>query len=265
MLDSSLIDWLRRSIRDALPAPLGRCLTLRANPLLGFFFRFWRKSFRIEGMVFEVPLVGQPWHSLATYWFDDYEKPEREFCRNLIRCDDRICELGGCLGVVSMVINRRLGTPNLHLVVEANPNLIPLIERNRSRNGGQFTLLHAAAGNGDALEMDLGSGLLTSSGLADARDRTAVQGVTLDELWHLHGPFNVLVMDIEGAEKMVLQECFDSWKSCRLIIVEWHPSLISQESVDEACERLQRHGFQRVDRRAGCLHVVEAWQRPDPS
>ena len=258
----SPFESLRRRLRDALPPALGLCFTLRANPLLGLAFRLWRKRFYLDGMSFEVPLKGEVWSSLATYWFDDYEAPEREFCARFIRPVDRVCELGGCLGIVSMTINRRLTSPKQHLVVEANPFLIPFLEKNRVRNQGHFRVLHAAVGDGSPLLLDVSQGLLTSKrvdGSAPARTEM-VPACTLESLCAKEGPFDVLVMDVEGAEQQVLRG--EAWHSVRLIILEWHPSLIGHDVFQQGQDALRGAGFQCVASKQGSPHIVEAWERP---
>lgn len=256
------LETMRRRLRDALPRSLGLCLTLRANPILGVFFRLFRKRFHLEGMVFDVPLSGQTWSSLATYWFNDYELPERRYCRQYIQPSDAVCELGGCLGVVSMVINRRLSNPERHLVIEANPLLIPLLNHNRERNGGGFKVLNRAVGDGLPLQLDVSSGLLTSHRTSSPGQTVkTVDGCTLDGLFAEHGPFDVIVMDVEGAEQQVLLGESVAWKKVRAIIVEWHPSIIGEAALRDARQALADAGFECSASQAGALHVVEAWER----
>lgn len=256
------IDTLRRRLRDALPRSLGMCLTLRANPILGFLFAIFRRKFYLEGMVFEVPLRGQPLTSLATYWFNDYELPERRFCHQYIRPSDSVCELGGCLGVVSMVINRRLSNPERHLVIEANPLLIPLLNQNRETNGGSFIVLNRAVGDGLPLELDVSSGLLTSHrNSSPGQNVKIVDGCALDGLFAEYGPFDVIVMDVEGAEQQVLLGKSHAWKNVRVIIIEWHPSIIGDGILRDAREALADAGFECSASQSGALHVVEVWER----
>jgi len=260
----SPLESLRCRLRDALPPALGLCLTLRANPLLGIAFRLWRRRFHLDGMSFEVPLEGEAPSSLATYWFNDYEAPEREFCAQFIRPADRVCELGGCLGIVSMTINRRLASPEQHLVVEANPLLIPFLEKNRELNQGHFRVLHAAVGDGSPLALDVSQGVLNgtrAAGGAPARTEI-VPGCTVDSLFVTYGSFDVLVMDVEGAEQQVLRG--EAWRSVRLIIVEWHPTLIGQQAFEQAQDALCSAGFRCIVSRQGSPHIVEAWEQSAP-
>jgi FkbM family methyltransferase len=258
----SALGKLRRRVRDALPPALGYCLTLRANPLLGLAFLLFRRRFHLNGMRFAVPVKGQSWSSLATYWFDDYEAPERAFCDRFIRPGDRVCELGGCLGIVSMTINRRLDQPATHLVIEANPQLIPLLETNRELNQGAYRVQHGAVGDGSDLALDVSQGLLKSMRSRGEVPRAEiVPGCTVDALFAQHGPFNVIVMDVEGAEEQVLLGEGTAWRSVRLIILEWHPSIIGEDTFHRAQQALRDAGFHCVASQPGDPHIVEAWEK----
>ena len=255
-------DALRRRLRDSVPPSLGLFLTLRANPFLGLLFLLFRRRFHVDGMIFDVPLRHQTLSSLATYWFNDYELPERQFCSKYLRESDRVCELGGCLGIVSMNINARLKTTTSHLVVEANPMLIPYLKSNRNSNGGRFEVLNCAIGDGTSLYLDTQSGVLTST-LSERSSNTTVTvpGATTDSLFKDYGPFDALVMDIEGAEVQVLLGSSQSWKSVRLIIAELHPCIIGQHAYLEMHSRLIEANFKCVENQIGKPHVVEVWER----
>ena len=52
-----------------------------------------------------------------------------------------VLELGGCLGVISLVINKKLNNPKKHVVLEPNPKLIPFMEKIKSDNDGQYQII----------------------------------------------------------------------------------------------------------------------------
>jgi len=54
-----------------------------------------------------------------------------------------VLELGGCLGVLSCTINKRLGDPTKHVVLEANPALIPYLRGNREINRAAFIVTNS--------------------------------------------------------------------------------------------------------------------------
>ena len=77
-----------------------------------------------------------------------YERPERELLRTYIEPARPVIELGGGLGVIASLINRRLHDPERHVVVEANPSLLPVIDANRRRNDARFSIVHGAIAYG---------------------------------------------------------------------------------------------------------------------
>src|SRR5579885_2870151 len=62
--------------------------------------------------------------------FGWYEGEEMLLVKRHLPADLPIIELGGSLGVLSCLTNRRLRNPRKHWVIEANPTLIPLLEKN---------------------------------------------------------------------------------------------------------------------------------------
>ena len=73
-----------------------------------------------------------------------HEKSERILVKKYVDADLPLVELGGALGVVSCVANKLLTRPDQHVVVAANPALIPILLDNRDRNGCRFTVVNRA-------------------------------------------------------------------------------------------------------------------------
>lgn len=61
-----------------------------------------------------------------------YESEERYFVDSYVKCDVPVVELGGSYGVVSRQIAKRLRGHKAHIIVEAIPDLVPIIEKNIS-------------------------------------------------------------------------------------------------------------------------------------
>src|SRR6185295_467935 len=96
---------------------------------------------RLDGCVFRSDAGSREWLLSG-----DYEGPERTAAKRYIRSDIPVVEFGGALGVVSCVLNRRLKNPRHHVVVEANPHVLPALLENRNRNHCSFEIVHGAAG-----------------------------------------------------------------------------------------------------------------------
>jgi FkbM family methyltransferase len=260
-----LAERARRFVRDALPRSLSGLLTLRANPLLGLAFRLTGRRLQSDGLSFQVPTKNSRWSELATYWFDTYENSERALAARYIRPEERVLELGGCLGVVSCSINRLLENPNRHVVVEANPELLAYLYKNRRRNKAQFVIEHAVVGVHGAQAVARLDGTLTSSFTSVTEVPRADMIVTrsLAELCAKHGDFTCLVMDIEGAEYGVLTGEREAWEGMRLVILELHPTLLGAEHTQACRDVLRAAGLECRASIPGGSHVVEAWVRPE--
>ena len=60
-----------------------------------------------------------------------WEKEEITLLSKYIFPDDNVLEIGACIGALSVVTNDKLSKTSKHTVVEANPNLIKTIEKNK--------------------------------------------------------------------------------------------------------------------------------------
>jgi hypothetical protein len=113
---------------------LGRVVNLAAKYAAGGYFDLWCKRYRTEGLSFEIPREQTTRAMRGRFAFDTYELPERELIRKYLPSNARVLELGGGIGVVSCLTNSLLRDKHAHVVVEANPLLIPFLESNRDLN-----------------------------------------------------------------------------------------------------------------------------------
>ena len=77
-----------------------------------------------------------------------YEQPERIALTRYLDPDLPVIELGGCAGVIACLTNRRLHDRRAHVVVEANPLMLPLLLKNARLNGCDFQVVNAAIAYG---------------------------------------------------------------------------------------------------------------------
>jgi hypothetical protein len=114
-----------------------------------------------------------------------FERPEREAIRRFLDPGLPVVELGGCIGVVACVTNRKLRSPRQHVVVEANPAMIPFLKTNRDRNRSQFSILQGAVGYESAGVVEMRfqeANPLASSAHIAAGTMTSVPAVTLGRI-----------------------------------------------------------------------------------
>ncbi len=168
-----------------------------------------------------------------------------------------VLELGGCLGVVSVVLNKKLDDPKKHIVIESNPKLIKYLEYNKKINNCSFsiknTLITSNKDNNVFYSYDklVAGGVQNIHRLDDKetnKTKHIIDTLTLDELKsQVKYNFDLLVMDIEGGELDFLLE-FDV-SNFKYILVELHQFLMPGiENFNSKClDELNWRGFNVVE------------------
>ncbi|WP_169742867.1 FkbM family methyltransferase [Muricoccus aerilatus] len=221
----------------------------------GWLFDRLGGEYRHQGLRFTVPTELTTRRFRGRFLLGLYEMPERRLLRHLPH-DCTLLDLGGCLGVVSCLANRRLQDPRRHVVVEANPALLPTLITNRNRNDAAFTIVNGVVG-GDG-KFWPGGNIVAGSAHRPRAEPIHVPMVDVASLEMRHSlKFDAFVMDIEGgeAEFIAVQEARLS--RARFVLVEFHPSFIGKPACDTARQRLSAAGLVC----AGKVLNAEAWIR----
>ncbi len=195
--------------------------------------------FSFDGLSLELPATApvKLQHSVIS---GHYEDSEIDLIKRHLPTDLPVVELGGCLGVVSAVIERKLGPGPEHLVVEAHPGLVGVCERNARSVGrkGRVGVVHGAVSYaGDTVRFEVSTNLHGNRiAEGDRRTSTVVPATTLSALLgriDAAGGY-ALVCDIEGAEYDVFARDQDALAKCRMAIVEIHPDVFAARGQSEA-------------------------------
>jgi FkbM family methyltransferase len=179
-----------------------------------------------------------------------FEDDEVELVRSYLDPELAVIELGGCVGLVAAVTNRMLSNPDQHVVVEANPGLLPALERTRARNRCKFKVVHAAVGyGGPTAELFLSDRIMSSSVVRPELGRSIV--VPSRTLRDIADTANfrafTLICDIEGAEFAILaQDGLLLSERAHTIIMEIHENVQGCMGATEALRILSSLGFERV-------------------
>jgi FkbM family methyltransferase len=179
-----------------------------------------------------------------------YETQERAMLLKHLQGDLPLIELGGCVGAVSCIANKRLQNPENHVVVEANPRLIPTLTGNRDRNRARFCIVNAAIAYTERAQFAEGT---FTSGFVGANGSLSVPARTVESIAAASGfeRFD-LICDIEGAEKDLIEN--ESALLCsrvRWLLVEMHPSILGAETTALLHDRLVSLGFFRLEEDSG--------------
>lgn len=167
--------------------------------------------------------LGDP---LGAGWYDhDWAQlPEIAALRGRsLRPGARVFDIGAHQGVVAMMLAREVGASGHILAVEPNPHNASVAKKNRDLNGmTQLEILEAAVADRSGTvvfnqgldgQLDDGTG---------AGGRMEVASITLDELAQRYGTPSFVMIDVEGAECMVLAKGAQILQSGADFAVEVH-------------------------------------------
>lgn len=163
-----------------------------------------------------------------------YEEQEIKSIKKYLKRDMNVLELGGSLGVTSVIINSILKNKKNHIVCEANPNLLENLEFNRKLNNSKFDIINKPVSNEEKVvsfnynQISLGGSIFDkSSKYMDDRhgQYNCIKTKTISPLQIEKKNkivFDCLICDIEGEEYNLLLNLLDYFNSFKLMIVEFH-------------------------------------------
>jgi FkbM family methyltransferase len=218
---------------------------LHARSVIGRLVEVCGNRVTLDGLTFSVgnPLITAREKGLL--YLGLHESQEIALVRRHLGAALPVIEFGGGIGVVSCTINRILANPRDHIVVEANPDLIPTLETNRAINRCRFQIRNVALAY-DGPEIALAIDSFASSRIDGAGQRRVhVKTATLALLLQESGFARInLVADIEGAEVQLVEE-EGSLLSQRVqtLILEIHPRFTGVERTTQMLARIASLGF----------------------
>lgn len=217
---------------------LGRFVELRGN---------W---VRLDGCRFDVSHPQIPRGLRTRLLRGRYERSERTLLNEWLDPGAPVIELGGGIGIVAALINRRLHDPARHLVIEANPYLIPVLEQQKLATSSGFTVEHAALDYSGAAtaRLHLGNDFISSRLDAGVGETVVVPAVTLHDVLRRYPWTGVtLVCDIEGVETELVENDGEVLsRHCDTLIMEVHPEFRSPAQCEKLPAVLEELGFQKV-------------------
>lgn len=211
--------------------------------------RFGNRA-RIDGVTIHLDNHLLPLHFKGTIVADLYEKYERQIIQKYLPKDEPVIELGASIGVVSCTVNRRLTSPDQHVVVEASPELIPTLKRNRDLNHCQFAIVEAAIGYGNASITFFSNGMSLAGSIYGAGQTVEVPAKTLQAIAEEAGFRHfTLISDIEGSEIGLLEHEMDFIRGhVGLILMETHDETpYGDDGVTLVLEKLAANGFEMIE------------------
>lgn len=175
---------------------------------------------------------------------ETYEESERTLIREGVVPGDRVLEIGGGVGFVSLVCARIVGADNV-LTYEANPAMHRVIRANYALNGLEPRLRgRALTARGGEVTFFVNDNIISSSVYQREGGRAVtVPSDAIDAALAEWRP-TVLVMDVEGAEVDILTA--SALPGLKRIVIELHPHVVGPEAIARLRTHLSGLGFHEV-------------------
>lgn len=206
----------------------------------GVYFTHFNKVYKRNNLVIHVPFDKTDYVFRGRFTFNSYEREEVRYLAKHLHPDSKVLELGACLGYVSCLTNRLLNDKTKHVVLEANPSLIPSIELNKKENKCSFQVENMIISTSDENDFYVHELIVGGSSKRKTKNKIIVQGTNFNKLKVKYGfDFDILIMDIEGGELDLLRSFKDDICKFNKIFVELHPyaNILTHKEAQE-CERI---------------------------
>ena len=181
-----------------------------------------------------------------------YEWREIDMIDRFVREDDRVAELGVCIGATSMFLHDRVGKDNL-VIFDADPRNLEMALHNFKLNEKDIHCVNAILWSGtdrpetvsfSSNENPASSSLLDREGSEVSFE---IETKDLETVLQEHKA-TVIVLDIEGGEIDLFNNAGDL-PGVRLIIMEAHERVVGKEANEDMLDRLKARGFEIAENR----------------
>lgn len=213
--------------------------------VIGKIFELCGGKFKVDDLTFFGDSAEWSTRMKSGFLMHSYERSERETVKKYLERGLPTIEFGGGFGVIACTANRLLEKPADHIVVEANPHLIPILEKNKVLNNCSFRVIHGMIGGSETFFMNDNVG---SSGAKRETDRAMkVPVISFKDALGKFDKVN-LICDIEGSEKELFEKEFEAIvEHVSTIMIELHPRFVD---VDALLDKLNRAGFKTISKDA---------------
>lgn len=245
----------------------GKISALRRN-ILKFFVPefFWPDYIVIENT--KIKLRGEPYSFGIKYILKkgDYELPERKLLRFCNFEGETIIEMGGSIGILTAILANKVGNTGKVISIEASEN-ISAYSRSWLENNHNVKILTGFAFPVTEVANQIHSIKFNQSGSSlegkiEFKYSNKILNVnnSIYDIKKISDLFNlkptVLVVDIEGTEKIILDQKPNFPSSIKLILIELHPQVYGETNQSEIIKRIIDEGFS-IKKSEGIVFLFE--------
>jgi FkbM family methyltransferase len=186
-----------------------------------------------------------------------WESEEVTILTKYLHENDKVIELGACVGFLGVVVNDKIKNKESHMLIEANPEMIPVIEENKKLNGSKFKIEHCIIGNPEDGERDfrisnfiLGSSVFNKGG--------KIVKVPVKDISEYSNDYNFLIVDIEGGEYELIKNNINEIMKFDKLLIEFHPFYgFSNHDIQNSLTILKKSGFTIVEKKAHVYMMIQ--------
>ena len=166
-----------------------------------------------------------------------YEAPEAEMVDKYLSFGKNVIELGGCYGIISALIRKKIGPHAKHIIVEADPSLAKICAANANLGNinNKADVVVAAVDYSGAEQITFAHGDNAHGGHVATTGEVGftVPTTTLaEQVLKLPEREYIPVCDIEGSELELSKREKKALSQIYLLILEMHPDVYPRKSLD---------------------------------
>jgi len=186
-----------------------------------------------------------------------WEKNEVLLLDHYLEPSDKVIELGACIGFLGVLVNDRILNKNSHVLIEANPELIPILNENKILNNSKFKIEHCIIGDSTkgSADFKISEFILGSSMYGKGSNSVKVPIKSLSEY---SNKYNFLIVDIEGGEYELIKNYPNEIKKFNKILIEFHPFFgYTENDVKNGINLLTKLGFKIADKKGHVFMLIK--------
>jgi FkbM family methyltransferase len=232
---------------------------------------YWPKVIHIDNVPFKIRNMPYSFGTKRALIKGIYETSERDLLRQCtIFENDVIIEMGSSIGVITAILSDKLSDSGFLFSIEAARELTDTSEKIlgkenvRILNGYGFPVFifeneiriknfdkNTSLGGIVHFDYNLNRNELDQN--MDSSDDVPIYTInSIIEIINLNP--TVLVIDIEGSEKIILDQKPNFPKSIRLIIIELHPGIYNITNQNKIIDVIQYEGFDLIRKSSNNYH-----------
>ncbi len=213
--------------------------------LLGKLVELRGNTGALDGCTFDLSHANIATFLKSRFLLKSWEEESRFLFKKHMPKDMPLVEFGASIGIVSCITNKQLANPEAHIVVEANPRLLPILEKNRADNNCGFKILNKAIAYGASEAHFTLNDRCNEGSISQTAADITVPTISLRKILDAEGLTKInMICDIEGAEvDLVENEGHVLRDHVEWLIVELH----GKERSRKTCEGLEAQGFGLVE------------------